>query len=750
MGNTINHNTLGDIQSHEYLPGVILALYPEDPATPENHWDTADVYIEELGLTWYNAPIFYHCLPDAPLRENGAIFDGHKGFTVNDRVILFCQSQTAQTGEQLVKNVKVISHEEGVRKCAYNYVIVRAGLSSIEPINLEAPNTEELVTVYDVAGKCPAVILDPDTGDPLEYPCSIDKLLPFLAYAELKGVELFEYFDQGDDQIQVAGASPNWEDDPQGRLVHDTEEDRDLRNWMTTDDPGGNPIQNFFEDTCYAIMHDHEGVGDGTYAMAMDVVGSHMPQIETWDSRSNAFRTDTREYDVAGPTVEGVTFQHAVDVEGNTLAKATSRHVQTAYGETEIWLCMTHHVTSPLTGTMTVSSCDEKWDYFRGVEVPDAIAPSGPSQMGFLEFRAGIVALASRQSPHDNLWNMAYLKRINEGAYHRTIHPALKTMPGTDETETIAAGGWYDIGDGPVYVSSDYEVPTYFPGPKEITGSKMLMTTPIPEDTDNEPAYLSAINLRWDKIDAWYRYDNWTNTGDRAFKAGPYAVHPAAWFTNVGLQWGAESVYADTPLGSMWVRAPQWRTAMVNWSEWLEVTQIRRDEPVNQKLIALGKHSRAVVCQLYVAQRTSLTLRPEEDGDFVNQTIGHGPYYSVVESADPDEADAAVDHVRMPDNSRVHIDDLTPEQKDEVLEDLKIIWSESDDSVIGAQNNRNEFEIMGAADLYGELMTVHTRRNPVDQERTPELESQVADLIAALMEDAETSFDKIFLDLEIV
>jgi len=180
------------------------------------------------------------------------------------------------------------------------------------------------------------------------------------------------------------------------------------------------------------------------------------------------------------------------------------------------------------------------------------------------------------------------------------------------------------------------------------------------------------------------------------------------------------------------------------------VTRIRRDEPVNQKLIALGKHSRAVVCQLYVAQRTSLTLRPEEDGDFVSQALGHGPYYSVVDSADPDEADAAINHVRLPDNSRVHIDDLTPEQKAEVLEDIKIIWSDSEASVIGAQNNRNEFEIIGAADLYGELITQHTRRNPADQERTPEFESQVADLIAALMEDAEMSFDKIFLDMEVV
>jgi hypothetical protein len=720
VGNRINHNTLGDVQGFEYLPGVILAVYPESPDYIEDNWDTADVYINDLGLTWYNAPIFYHCLPDAALRANGAIFDGAKGFTENDPVVLFCKSQTAQTGMQLVSEVKVISHEEGVRKCAYNYVIVRASLTEIEPLNLESPDTEELVTVYDVAGKCPAVIVDPDAGEPLEYPCSLDKLLPFFAYAEIKGVELFEYFDQGDNQVQVAGAMPNWEEDPQGRLVHDTEADRDLRNWMTTDDPGANPIQNFFEDTCFAIMHDHEGVGEGSYAMAMDVVNSHEEQIETWDSRSNAFRTDAREYDVVGPIVDGVQLQ-AIDVCGNFLDKATSFHVQTAYGETEIWLCMSNHI-SPVTGTMMVYSCDEKWDYFRGVKVPDAIAPPGAETMGFLEFRSGVFQLATYQSQHDNLWNMAYLKRINEGAYHRTVHPALKTMPGAAS-----------------------------PGPKEITGSKMLTTTLIPEDIDNEPAYLSAINLRWDKIDAWYRYDNWTNTGmDRSFNAGPYAVHPSAWFTNVGLQWGAESIYADTPLGSMWVRAPQWRTAVVNWSDWLAVTQIRRDEPVNQKLIALGKHSRAVVCQLYVAQRTSLTLRPEEDGDFVSQALGHGPYYSVVDSADPDEADAAINHVRLPDNSRVHIDDLTPEQKAEVLEDIKIIWSDSEASVIGAQNNRNEFEIIGAADLYGELITQHTRRNPADQERTPEFESQVADLIAALMEDAEMSFDKIFLDMEVV
>lgn len=719
MGNTINHNTLGDIQEHEYLPGVVLAVYPESQEFPENHWDTADVFIEELGLTWYNAPIFYHCSPDVPLRENGAIFDGAKGFAVNDRVILFCQSQTAQTGKQLVTNVKVICHEDGIRKCTYNYVIVRANLSPMEPFDLEGPDPEEWVTVYDVAGKCPAVIVDQETGEPLEYPCRVEKIIPFLRYAEPNGMELFDYFDQGDDQVQIAGAVPNWSDDPEGKLVHG---DVSLRTWMTTDDPGANPIQNFFQDVCFGMMHDHEGVSDGSYEMAMEAVDEHQEQVETWDSRSNAFRTDTREYEVTGPNHEELP-KYAVDIDGEPLAQAESKHIQTAYGETEIWLCMSNFV-SPTSGTMVAYSCDSKWDYFRGTKVPDAIVPPGAEPMNFYEYRLGIVALARYQSPHDTLWNMAWLKRINEGAFHRTVHPALRTLP--------------DM------------LPDYEPGPNEITGSKALRTTPIPEDKLQEPHYLAAVNLRWDKIDAWYRYDNWTNTGDRAFQAGPFAVHPAAWFTYVCLQWGAESIYADTPLGSMWVKAPTWRTAVVNWSEFLEMTQIRRDYPLNQKLIASCKHSRTVVCQLYVVQRTSLALRTEEDGDFINQTLGYGPYYCVVEPADKDEADAAVSYVRMPDNSRIHIDEVTPEQIEMLLEDRKVYWSDSEDTIIGAQSNRNEFEIMGAADLYGDLMLQHTRRNPVDQERTPEFESQVADLINAVMDEAETSFDKIYLDLEIV
>lgn len=716
MGNTINHKTLGDIQKHEYLTGVIVSVYPESNNYSEEIWDTADVFIEEINLTWYNAPIFYHCLPTVDKRPNGALFDAARGFSVNDRVVLLCKGQTAQTGKQLVSEVTVISHEDGVKKCSYNYIIVRAGLEPIKPI--DSDESSDLVIVYDVAEKKPAVIIDTETGNPLNYPCSISKLKSFFSYAETKGVDMFEAVPQGDNNIQVAGASPNWKDDHKGEHIRggDSEED-----WWNTYDYYGNPVINLFESLSFGIMLDNEGASDGSFRKTMDILEENKENIQSWDNRSNSFRSDYREYEVSGSNIYGYP-NHAIGVKGFPLQPATSRHYQVAYGENEVWVCGVNSYNG-----MIVSYCDEKWKFARHESIPPAIPIPGvvenwtklsdaaamsqglPGGMAGGQTLESIgTALASEitllgKGNENSIFSVGALKRINEGAFHRTIHPA-------------------------------------------IQGSFLLATTGIPEDTRKEPLYYGALNLRWDKIETWYRYDNWQNTLDLAF--GTFGVNVPWWFVSTSTQWGAEAIYFDTPLGSMWLQSPSWKAAL--WSmQSLSVSTMtaRRDEPINQRKYSLCKHSRGVACQLYMVQRTSVTLWAEKEDIFVKQELGKGTYHSIPKEEDGSDP---VSYIKMPDGSRLHYEEATPEQIEEVLSEMEIYWSESEAKNEAFRLNRNDFEIMGAADLYGELMLKHDRRSPLDQERTPEFEKMVADLIKEVMKSAETKYQEVFLDMEIV
>lgn len=719
----MNHSTLEGIQSSEYLFGVVLKVYFECSGIPEEYWDTADVYIEELGLTQYNVPIFYHCTPNAEIRhQNRAMVNAARGFMTGDRVILLCKMQTAQVGEQLVTDVILISHENGIKKCMYNYVIVRASLSPIKPFKEIFPDPMELVTVYDVIEKKVVTNIVDEDLNPLIFPCPAEKLLSFLEFVEFQGVELFEFFPQGDDDIQVAGVIPNWTEDVNGENLRGEE-----GNWWTSYNYYGNPLQNFFQDVGFAIVTDSEGAGDGSFSKAMEIVEEHEDQIATWDKRSNAFRTDDREYKIKGVEPQydenGVLIfsEDAIATDGSPLNKATSRHIQTAYGENELWAC----IVSSYQGII-VSYCNNMTKFVRWESLPSTIAipevtenwlkvkndavwaMALPGSMGTIGSLADIgIALAADISlaglgGENSEWSFGILKRINEGSFHRTIHPA-------------------------------------------ITGSYALRTTAISEDTEDEPRYFGALNHRWDKINSWYRYDNWQNTYNLLFAT--FGVGVIWWFKSRGMEWGAESIYADTPIGSMWLQAPNWKSAVWSMPEISVSTMIaRRDYPLNQQLLSMTKHSRTVVCQLYVVQRTSVTLWAEQDGVFIKQELGKGPYHSIPLEGEID----AISYIKMPNESLLHINDATNEDIESVLSDRAFIFTNGEDENLSLKSNRNEFEIMGAADMYGDLKEKHTRRNPMDQERTPEFEQVVADLIDKIMDTAETAFDEVFLDMEIV
>jgi hypothetical protein len=723
MSNSINHQNLGDIQKHEYLLGTILKVYPEDPDTPEEYWDTADVFIEEIGLSWNNAPIFYHCSPDMPVRDNGSIFSGARGFNENDIAILLCDMQTAQTGLQIVSGVTVVGHKDGLKKCSYNYVIVRSSLDELLPLDINDPlaNLNEYCTVFDVALGGAASIVDPDLSpELLQFPCPVSKIKPFLQFVELSGVDLFEEYPQGDDDIQIAGTTPSWKTDCQGDIIRGS---ASVDEWWNTYDVDGNPVLSFFQDLCFAMILDSEGASNGTYQDTMDVYTAHLDSIEDWGV-SPAFGTDSREYDVTGPIGLG---GPCIGPTGQAADKATSVHIQTAFGEDEIWQCAVNTYDG-----MIVSYCDSMWKFVRFIEVPPGMPIPGlyenlenlenqaiigmatPGAGGLLLSDLGTVlageASLAGMGGENSLWSFGLLKRINEGAFHRTIHPA-------------------------------------------VSGSLAFKTTPIPEDTLQEPSYFCALNKRWDKIDTWNRYDNWQNTFNSA--SGSFGVDVTWWFRSNAQSWGAESIYADTPLGSMWFQSPDWKAAIWYMYQLGSCSTVaRRDKALNQRLTHCCKHNRAAVAQLYIVQRTSVTLWAETENIFSKQEVGKSPYDSIPLDAFGEDSIA---YVKMPDNSMIHIDSLTDAEIESVLSERIYIRSVCDDEDIDQaptnqafRENRNEFEIMAAADLYGSLMTSHQRRNPVDQVRCPEFERAVAELLEQVMITASLSFSQIYTDMEII
>ncbi|MBT5268268.1 MAG: hypothetical protein HOL70_02350 [Candidatus Marinimicrobia bacterium] len=160
------------------------------------------------------------------------------------------------------------------------------------------------------------------------------------------------------------------------------------------------------------------------------------------------------------------------------------------------------------------------------------------------------------------------------------------------------------------------------------------------------------------------------------------------------------------------------------------------------------------MAQLYIVQRTSITLWAQTANIFSKQEVGKSPYDSIP----LDEfGDDSIAYVKMPDDSLVHIDSVTNAEIESVLSERIYIRSVCDDEdptlmpVNEAfRSNRNEFEIMGAVDLYGSLLTDHQRRNPIDQVRCPEFERAVAELLEQVMVTASLSFSQVYTDMEII
>lgn len=721
----INHKNLGDAQKHTFLTGTITATYPEDLDTSEEYWDTADVLIDEYYYTWEHATIFYHCYNEAQVRDNGAIYDGAKGFTKGDRVVVMCEIVTPEVGSQRqIDNVKIVGHVKGPKKCAYNYVLVRCSLKPLEDLVLDdiTVNLHEHCIVFNAVTKKLASIPDPDSaaGLLLSFPCKTNLVKAFLLGVDFLGSTMWEEFEQGatQDTIEVASGTPNWQTDISG---DDIRGDIEAKEWWTSYDINGNPVLNLFEDMYLALMTDDEGSSDGSYQKVYDILDGYEDDISTWDSNSSGVVTDKRQYSAPGP--EDLDKKYAIGVDGNTLDPATSRNIQIAFGEDEIWMCIVNTYMG-----MIIEYCDQSSTFVRTPKLYDAIpipgvienyeqvasdaslASSMPGGMSSGSTLADIgTALAASitlagKGDENNLFSWGTLKRINEGFFNRTIHPA-------------------------------------------IIGSVAMRTTTIPDHEDTETKFLSAINYRYDSIKIWYRYDNWNSTFD--YFTYSYGVSITWWFRTATQQMGCEAVFLDTPLGSMWYQPPEWK-AFIYYLYALQVGSVlmtaRRDKTLNQDFKKICKHSNRVACQIYAVQRVSLTLWANESDIFVKQTVAIEPYLTIPSSL----GDDPVSYAKMEDSTYKHFDELTDEELNSLVSDRIFLYTDSEDQTESLRISRNEIEIMAAVDMYSDLYADFGRENPADQVRSPEFEAEIANLIQSVMKDTDEKYAPFYLDMEIL
>ena len=163
--------------------------------------------------------------------------------------------------------------------------------------------------------------------------------------------------------------------------------------------------------------------------------------------------------------------------------QGNSYHMQNAYGEDEIWVCGKNVYQG-----MVISACDSAWKFLRLPAIPPVLPLGNPAAerlaggsatIGGLAYGSvmslGDIAFALSSDvmirDDNNIFSYGTLKRINDGGFHRTSHPALRT--------------------------------------KGI-GSFRMTQTAIP-GSPSETTYITALNSRYEHIDVWSRYDNCRN-----------------------------------------------------------------------------------------------------------------------------------------------------------------------------------------------------------------------------------------------
>jgi uncharacterized protein YkwD len=139
-----NFKNFGDLQQYEYVPGVIDSI--------DGEADTCSVTIGENSYS--DVPIYYHCLPDSPLRDNGAIEGAAAGFAVGDEIVVLRQRQRDIDEPTLF----VVAHRWEKRHCAAAFILIVSSRSEDEAFAWDIIGNALLVAKDDLASVKDAVM----------------------------------------------------------------------------------------------------------------------------------------------------------------------------------------------------------------------------------------------------------------------------------------------------------------------------------------------------------------------------------------------------------------------------------------------------------------------------------------------------------------------------------------------------------------------------------------------------------------
>jgi hypothetical protein len=381
--------------------------------------------------------------------------------------------------------------------------------------------------------------------------------------------------------------------------------------------------------------------------------------------------------------------------------RGSSYHMQNAYGEDEIWVCGKNVYQG-----MVVSACDSAWKFLRLPIIPPALPignpaagrlASGSATVGGLAFGSAMslsdisFAMASDIMIRDdnNIFSYGTLKRINDGGFHRTTHPALRS-----------AG----------------------------VGSFRMTQALIP-GSPAETVYTTALNTRYEHIDVWNRYDNWMNSFP--YSCASWGVDRTWWFKSYAMQWRIKAAFIDTPIGSMWHASPIWEVglwSMTGFSVFDGGPICRRDAPLRTHFIRQTKHSKRVILQIYLIQRQAVTMWDDPTRTFVKQELNKG-IYDHFPTEDIKYVDAQGDGQNNDDYTA-----LTSEQQKALVADRVYLRAQYPGEIgyappAALRNNRHEVEIMAACNLYSALKTNFGRMHPNDQVRNGLLEYEIQKLV---------------------
>jgi len=143
--------------------------------------------------------------------------------------------------------------------------------------------------------------------------------------------------------------------------------------------------------------------------------------------------------------------------------------------------------------------------------------PMGAGTIGLISDISQAMASSVMTGPDNNIFSWGTLKRINEGGFHRTTHPAMKSL---------GIGSW------------------------RMKQNKIPLAPA-------EPTFITALNSRFESIDVWNRYDNWMNSIQ--YSAATWGVDRTWWFTSNAQQWRIKANFIDTPSAACGTPLPSGR-----------------------------------------------------------------------------------------------------------------------------------------------------------------------------------------------